>query len=195
MTLKSNILEKLNNEIYLVAGDASPRKFYRFKKKKKQILVYCKKDKKNNLENYSKINEFLISNKIKAPKTIKKNVKNNFIIIEDLGNNLVKNVINKNKVNHFKKVIDELVKLQKIKPKKNLPRYSMKLLQTEMNLFYKWYLPEFFSKKKIREIQRIINNCFLKLLKKTTKSKKVFVHRDFHIENLIIHNRKIGFLV
>ena len=51
MTLKSNILEKLNNEIYLVAGDASPRKFYRFKNKKKQILVYCKKDKKNNLEN------------------------------------------------------------------------------------------------------------------------------------------------
>ena len=116
MTLKSNILEKLNNEIYLVAGDASPRKFfYRFKNKKKQILVY-KKDKKNNLENYSKINEFLISNKIKAPKTIKK-CKNNFII-EDLGNNLVKNVINKNKVNHFKKVIDELVKLQKIKLKK-----------------------------------------------------------------------------
>lgn len=194
MTLKSNILEKLNNEIYLVAGDASPRKFYRFKNKKKQILVYCKKDKKNNLENYSKINEFLISNKIKAPKTIKKNVKNNFIIIEDLGNNLVKNVIKKNKVNHFKNVIDELVKLQKIKLKKNLPKYSMKLLQKEMNLFYEWYLPEFFSKKKIREIQKTINNCFLKLLKKTTKSNKVFVHRDFHIENLIIHNKKIAFL-
>ena len=194
MTLKSNILEKLNNEIYLVAGDASPRKFYRFKNKKKQILVYCKKDKKNNLENYSKINEFLISNKIKAPKTIKKNVKNNFIIIEDLGNNLVKNVINKNKVNQFRNVIDELVKLQKIKLKKNLPKYSMKLLQKEMNLFYEWYLPEFFSKKKIREIQKTINNCFLKLLKKTTKSNKVFVHRDFHIENLIIHNKKIAFL-
>ena len=194
MTSKSNILEKLNNDIYLIAGDASPRKFYRFKNKKNQILVYCKKDKKNNLENYSKINEFLISNRIKAPKTIKKNVKNNFIIIEDLGNNLVKNVIKRNKVNHFKKVIDELVKLQKIKLKKNLPKYSMKLLHKEMNLFYEWYLPEFFSKKKIREIQKTINNCFLKLLKKTIKSNKVFVHRDFHIENLIIHNRKIGFL-
>ena len=70
----------------------------------------------------------------------------------------------------------------------------MKLLQTEMNLFYKWYLPEFFSKRKIREIQKKINNCFLKLLKTTTKSNKVFVHRDFHIENLIIHNKKIAFL-
>ena len=194
MTLKSNILEKLNKDIYLIAGDASPRKFYRFKDKKNQILVYCKKDKKNNLENYSKINEFLISNRIKAPKTIKKNVKNNFIIIEDLGNNLLKNVIKKNKVYHFKKIIDELVKLQKIKPKKTLPKYSMKLLQAEMNLFYEWYLPEFFTKKKIKEIQKTINNTFVKLLKKTTKSNNVFVHRDFHIENLIIHNRKISFL-
>ena len=194
MTSKSNILEKLNNDIYLIAGDASPRKFYRFKNKKNQILVYCKKDKKNNLENYSKINEFLISNRIKAPKTIKKNVKKNFIIIEDLGNNLLKNVIKKNKVYHFKKIIDELVKLQKIKPKKTLPKYSMKLLQAEMNLFYEWYLPEFFTKKKIKEIQKTINNTFVKLLKKTTKSNNVFVHRDFHIENLIIHNRKISFL-
>ena len=194
MTSKLNILEKLNNDIYLIAGDASPRKFYRFKDKKNQILVYCKKDKKNNLENYSKINEFLISNRIKAPKTIKKNVKKNFIIIEDLGNNLLKNVIKKNKVYHFKKIIDELVKLQKIKPKKTLPKYSMKLLQAEMNLFYEWYLPEFFTKKKIKEIQKTINNTFVKLLKKTTKSNNVFVHRDFHIENLIIHNRKISFL-
>ena len=194
MTSKSNILEKLNNDIYLIAGDASPRKFYRFKNKKNQILVYCKKDKKNNLENYSKINEFLISNRIKAPKTIKKNVKKNFIIIEDLGNNLLKNVIKKNKVYHFKKIIDELVKLQKIKPKKTLPKYSMKLLQAEMNLFYEWYLPEFFTKKKIKEIQKTINNTFVKLLKKITKSNNVFVHRDFHIENLIIHNRKISFL-
>ena len=194
MTSKSNILEKLNKDIYLIAGDASPRKFYRFKDKKNQILVYCKKDKKNNLENYSKINEFLISNRIKAPKTIKKNVKKNFIIIEDLGNNLLKNVVKKNKVYHFKKIIDELVKLQKIKPKKTLPKYSMKLLQAEMNLFYEWYLPEFFTKKKIKEIQKTINNTFVKLLKKITKSNNVFVHRDFHIENLIIHNRKISFL-
>ena len=46
----------------------------------------------------------------------------------------------------------------------------------------------------LEEIQKTINNCFLKLLKKTTKSNKVFVHRDFHIENLIIHNKKIAFL-
>jgi len=72
---KSNILEKLNNDIYLVAGDASPRKFYRFKNKKNQILVYCQKDKKSNLENYVKINEFLIKKKLRHLKQLKKILK------------------------------------------------------------------------------------------------------------------------
>ena len=95
---QSNILEQLKDKIYLIAGDASPRKFYRYSNKK-QLLVYCTKDKKNNLENYCKINNYLNLNKIKAPRTIKKNIKNNYIIIEDLGNNLIKNLIKKKKIN------------------------------------------------------------------------------------------------
>ena len=98
------------------------------------------------------------------------------------------------KLNDFKKVIDELIKLQKIKIKKIIPTYSLKLLKKEMNLFYEWYLPEFFSKKKINEIKKRIDYNFLNLLKKTTIYNNIFVHRDFHIENLIVHNKKIGFL-
>ena len=63
---RSNILDQLKDKIYLIAGDASPRKFYRFNRKK-QLLVYCSKDKKNNLVNYFKINDYLNLNKIKAP--------------------------------------------------------------------------------------------------------------------------------
>ena len=69
---KLNILEKLKSDIFLIAGDASPRKFFRFRNNKKHILVYCEKDKRNNLENYIKINNFLIKKKIKVPKIIKK---------------------------------------------------------------------------------------------------------------------------
>ncbi|MEL0177856.1 MAG: phosphotransferase, partial [Pelagibacteraceae bacterium] len=193
---KLNILEKLKSDIFLIAGDASPRKFFRFRNNKKHILVYCEKDKRNNLENYIKINNFLIKKKIKVPKIIKKNIKKNFIIIEDFGNKLLKNQIenNRKKINFFKKIIDELIKLQNIKLSKILPKYSMILLTKELNLFYDWYLPEFFSKKKIRKIKRDINSILINYLKKTVKLNNVFVHRDFHIENLILHKSKIGFL-
>jgi len=193
---KLNILEKLKSDIFLIAGDASPRKFFRFRNNKKHILVYCEKDKRNNLENYIKINNFLIKKKIKVPKIIEKNIKKNFIIIEDFGNKLLKNQIenNRKKINFFKKIIDELIRLQNIKLSKILPKYSMILLTKELNLFYDWYLPEFFSKKKIRKIKRDINSILINYLKKTVQLNNVFVHRDFHIENLILHKSKIGFL-
>ena len=192
---QSNILEQLKDKIYLIAGDASPRKFYRYSNKK-QLLVYCTKDKKNNLENYCKINNYLNLNKIKAPRTIKKNIKNNYIIIEDLGNNLIKNIIKKkiNKSFYFKKIINELSKLQKIKHNKILPNYTKKLMISELNLFYKWYLPEFFSITKIKKIKKEINLILINHIEKIVKFNKVFVHRDFHIENLILYKNKICFL-
>ena len=46
-----NILEDLKkNKLEIVAGDASFRTFYRIRvKNKKYILIYCTKEKKNNL--------------------------------------------------------------------------------------------------------------------------------------------------
>ncbi len=194
--LKLNILEKLKSEIFLIAGDASPRKFFRFKNNKKHILVYCNKDKKNNLEKYIKINNFLIKNRIKVPKTIKKDLKNNYIIIEDLGDNLLKKIIKnkKKKIYNFKKIIDELIKLQKIKRSKKISEYSLKLFTKELSLFYDWYLPQFFSNSKIKLIKKKINLFLIRYIKKSLRFNKVFVHRDFHIENLILYKNRISFL-
>ncbi len=192
---QSNILDQLKDKIYLIAGDASPRKFYRYYNKK-HLLVYCTKDKKNNLENYIKINNYLNLNKIKAPLTIKKSINKNYIIIEDLGDNLIKKIIQKkrNKFPYFKKIINELIKIQKIKPNRILSNYTGKLLISELNLFYQWYLPEFFSEKKIRKIKKEINLILIKYIKQTLKFNKVLVHRDFHIENLILSEGRICFL-
>ena len=193
---KLSILEKLKNEIYLIAGDASPRKFFRFKSKKGQVLVHCHKDKKTNLKNYIKVNNLLIQNNFKAPKTLVSNFKKDYIIIEDFGDNLIKKTIkNKKNVTYiFKKIIDELVKLQKIKIRNRLPNYSYKLLSNELKLFYDWYLPEFFNKKKANEIKNKINLSLKKLIKDTVEFNNVFVHRDFHVENLVIYKKKIAFL-
>ena len=65
-----NILEDLKiNSFHKIAGDASFRSFYRVKYQNKNcIFVYCEKDKKNNLDNYYKINNFLRNNKLPSKK-------------------------------------------------------------------------------------------------------------------------------
>ena len=70
------------NKLKKLSGDASFRNFYR---SKNSIIVYCDKNKKNNLLDYDAINKILIKKKVRAPSLISQNYKENYIEIEDFG--------------------------------------------------------------------------------------------------------------
>ena len=181
------------NNLVLLSGDASFRKFYR---KNKSIIVFCKKNKKKNLLIYDAINKILINNKIKAPKLIKQNYRQNFIEIEDLGSNPYLKVIkkNKNKLKYYKKIIILLNKIQKVKNKKiktflnssyNISYYKKNILIKESNLFLEWYLPKVLAKKNKFKVKKKLLKIFKVLLKKLKNKNNTFVHRDFHVSNLM----------
>ena len=192
-------------KIYPIAGDASSRKFYRiFLNKKSKIIISANKDKYKNLISYVAINNFLRKNNILAPKLITHNYQQGIIIIEDFGNTTYNKILlkKKNKINTYKKIIDLLLKIQKIKPKtkiKNagysphiIKKYSINYLIQESNLFFDWYLPLFFKKKKVLIIKKKSNKLLLKFYKKLNFSNSYFVHRDFHVQNLMKVKNKIG---
>ena len=107
-------------KILPITGDASFRTFYRLvSKKNSQIIVLAKKEKYKNLIAYSAINKFLRSNKILAPKLYTHNFSKGIIVIEDFGNLSFYDVLlkQKNKLRTYKKLVDLLLKMQKIKPK------------------------------------------------------------------------------
>ena len=103
-----------------IKGDASFREFYR-NKENKSIVVISKKEKLKNLLIYDAVNKILIKNKILAPNLLSENYINNYIEINDLGNQTLFQVL-KNKKNNkyviFKKIIKILNKIQLIKDKK-----------------------------------------------------------------------------
>ena len=189
-----------------IKGDASFRKFYR-NKKKKSIIVFAKKEKNRNLLIYDAINKILIKNKIVAPKLIDQNYQKNYIEIKDLGNKTIYQIFianNKNLYPIFKKTIKVLNKIQLIKDKKiknfknkfyKIKYYKKKVLLDEAKLFNDWYAPKKLNKKKLN----IFNYKFVKeirsLLLKLNYKNDTFVHRDFHISNLIINTKnQIGLI-
>jgi len=190
-----------NRNLKNLSGDASFRKFYRNNKKKNSIIVFAKKEKKSNLLIYDAINQILLKNRIKAPKLIKEKYNQNYIEIEDLGNNTIFNKLsNNNKIYYYYKVVSLLKKLQKITDKKintfnnlkyTIPKYTKKKLFNESKLFLDWYVPKKIRKKEQRYIIKTLKNIFLDLLGKLEIKKKVFVHRDFHISNMILYKKKI----
>ena len=189
--MKFKQLEKLS-------GDASFRKFYRHKKNK-SIIVYCKKEKFKNLIIYEAVNRFLKKNNINTPKLISENYKKNFIEIEDLGNLTGLKKYKSFKIYNYKKLFKILKKIQNIKQKKiktllkkiyKIPIYSDKLLLDEAKLFSNWYLPTKIKKNETKVLNEL-NKILKKVIRKLMLKKRVLVHRDFHISNIMLNRKKI----
>tara|TARA_Y100000590_G_scaffold424655_1_gene531793 strand:- start:336 stop:806 length:471 start_codon:yes stop_codon:yes gene_type:complete len=151
------IINLMKFKILPIAGDASFRKFYRLKSEKNsKILLFAQKNKYNNLVAYSAVNKFLRNNKILAPKLYEHNILKGILVIEDFGDATFRKIIikKKNKFSVYKKLVDLLIKIQKIKPRSKLAsiinkphivkKYSTQILHKESDLFFDWYLPIFF---------------------------------------------------
>jgi hypothetical protein len=190
-----------------IKGDASFRKFYRKKNKdNSSILVISKKEKNKNLLIYDAINKILIKNKILAPKLYQENYSKNFMEIEDFGDDTIFKILKKkkkNKLYYFKKIIKVLQKIQKIKNKsiknfKNkkyvISKYNKEVLIKEANLFCEWYLKKKLSKNDRNNFIKRFNKIIKSLSKNLKLKNNIFVHRDFHVSNLMLVKNKIGVL-
>jgi len=188
-----------------IKGDASFRSFYRKKKdKKKSIIVYATKEKEKNLLIYDAINRLLIKNKILAPKLYKENYKKNFIEIEDFGDDTVFNLLKKkgsNKIKLYKKSINLLNKIQTIKQNQTknfkgknykIPIYDNDKLFKETKLFFDWYAIKYIPKKNLSKFNIEIKKQIKFLLSNLKLKNNIFVHRDFHVSNLMEYKRQLA---
>ena len=195
----------MKSKIMSIAEDASFRKFYRFiLNKNSKIIVSAQKEKYNNLVAYTAINKFLRENKILTPKLLTHNYPKGIIIIEDFGDITFHKVLlrKKKKLATYQRLVDLLLKIQRIKPKSKIKniigkshiinKYSNKYLHKESDLFFEWYLPLFLNKKKVLNIKKKTKKILSLLYNSLNFSNSYFVHRDYHVQNLMKVGKKIG---
>jgi len=198
-------MRSVKSTLKKIKGDASFRSFYRKKSKKRNsIIVYATKEKEKNLLIYDAINSLLIENKILAPKLYKESYKENFIEIQDFGDDTVFKLLKKsgsNKINLYKKSIDLLSKIQKIKQNKiknfngknyKIPIYEISKLFKEAKLFSDWYAKKYISKKKLSTLNIEINKQIKFLLSNLKLKNDTLVHRDFHVSNLMKYKKELA---
>ena len=134
------------------------------------------------------------------------NFNQNLIEINDLGTKTIFDIFKKKNVNKlkiYKKILVILIKLQKIKLRKiknfkkkfyKIPIYSNKLIFNEANLFLDWYIPKVINKNKKFKIKKELKKIITSLIKKIQLPNTTFVHRDFHVSNLMIKKNKISII-
>ena len=190
-----------------INSDASFREFFRLKKgNKTSIIVTARKERFRNLITYSAINKFLRGKGIHTPKTISQHYSEGIMEIEDFGDNTLLHFVRKSKniLPLYKKSIDVILKLQKIKPinkikiksNQNLKfdNYNLKNLHKESDLFLNWYLPGILGKRKSKKFKTKIKIELNKLYKQIYFKNKFIVHRDFHVSNIMPIRRKLGII-
>ena len=96
-------------------------------------------------------------------------------------------------LNKIQKINNEKIKNFNNKNYK-LPIYSKKLLFTEAKLFLKWYVPKILIKKKTSTLNKKLTSEINLLLLKLKLKNNTFVHRDFHVSNLMKVKKQIGIL-
>ena len=187
-----------------IKGDASFRNFFRKKNNHStSIIVFAKKEKFKNLLVYDSVNKILKKNKILAPLLYSENYSKNYIEIQDFGNETIFKILRKkkNKYIYFKKIIQLLNRIQSIKDRriknfknKNyiIPKYEKKILISEANLFCEWYLKKMIPISRRAKFSKSFKRIVRKLALNLKLQDNVFVHRDFHVSNLMLFKNKIG---
>ena len=197
----------MKSKIKALTSDASARTFSRVLiNKKYKILVSAKKNKYSNLVAYAAINKFLRDKKFLAPKLFSHNYKKKTINIKNFEDISFHKILikKKDKLSIYKKLVNLLLNIQKIKPEKkikniinkshSMENYSLKYLEKESNLFFDWYLPLVYKKEKVLSIKIKTKKILSKIYKKLYFTNSHFVHRDYHSQNLMKVGNKIGIL-
>ena len=198
---------KISKSLKKLKGDASLRTFFRNKKNNSSsIIVYANKNKRSNLLIYDSINQILLKNNILAPKLLSENYSKNYIEIEDFGDQTIFNLLKKSRTNKlviFKRIIRLLNKLQLIRQRKiinfkkknyKIPNYHPKILLEEAKLFSDWYVDPYLVKSKKSIFKKKFIKVVKNLIKKLHYKNVTFVHRDFHVSNLMMVKNEIALI-
>ncbi len=183
-------------------SDASFRKYERISSHGKTYILMDAPPEKEDVKPFIKIDEILIELGLSAPKIIARDIKNGFLLLEDMGNRKFNSEIESNKnieEDLYKSAVDVLVSIYEKthKTRFDINIYDENKLLQEANLFTEWYLPLFenYTHGQILKIKSEYEKFVLDIVRNLYYPNNCLVLRDYHADNLmILKNDELGLL-
>ena len=169
------------------SADASFRQYFRVTddKNNRTCIVMDAPPEKENCRPFLQVTELIRNVGVNAPAIISMDMKQGFILLDDLGTKPYLDHLDKSSAdNLYIDAIEALINMQKIDA--ILPSYDEQLLQSEMDLFETWYLNRHLDIELNEAQKSILGNTFDLLIQNAIEQPQVFVHRDYHSRNLMI---------
>lgn len=170
-----------------VAGDASFRRYLRLHDGIDSWVLMDAPPDLESSEPFVDITRRLRDAGLHAPRLEAVDLQHGYLLLEDLGDRLFRDLINQETANDwFPPLFDVLASLAGDVDARDLPVYSRKRLQDELELFPEWYLRRHKGLQPDCAFLDYWESLCTDLLVSAEAQPQVFVHRDFHSCNLLL---------
>lgn len=169
-----------------LAGDASFRHYLRLSSNNATRIVMDAPPEKENIVPFIRVNQTLQSMGVRTPTIHAVDLKQGFILLDDLGDKLLLNTITqRNQDNLYHSALNTLIHIQKC-PTESIPIFDKAHMLKEISLFHDWFLTAYLGLTLTPEEEQILGTTFNALTDHLANQPQVFIHRDYHSRNLMV---------
>lgn len=176
-----------------LAGDASFRRYFRLQHQGSVKIIMDAPPNKETIEPFIAIANLLTQLGLRAPKIHAVDISQGFAMLEDFGDSLLFNQLNKLTADKlYKTAIDALILMQKDSAKnaEKLPHFNKDFIATELHLFKEWFLDAYLNIRLTQQEEIMINDSLDWLGNEVAQQPSVLIHRDYHSRNIMLLDTK-----
>lgn len=178
--------EDVSQDWYPVAGDASNRRYFRVRVDGKVHVVMDAPPEFGSSKPFVDVCKRLRHAGLHAPKILRRNLKQGFIMLEDLGNDLYRDIVHKHNAQpFFDEAFTALAVMARDVNSEGLPEYDEARLHDELHLFTDHYLIRHLEYHMVHHQRILWRDLCEELVGAMLEQPTVFVHRDIHSCNLL----------
>lgn len=176
----------LQSELYNVAGDASFRRYFRLRVNGESHILMDAPPPGEDVSPFIDIDQRLRMAGLYAPEIFYADRANGFLLLEDLGDDLYRDLLSKDNVDLlFPLLFDILVTLALDVDSHALPDFDYRKLRRDMDLFPDWYLGHHRKNTPREQLDKTWDSFCNSIIDSALAQPQAFVHRDFHSCNLL----------
>lgn len=189
--LKEWLIQTLQRDDFalsLLAGDASFRRYYRLHYNSTTQVVMDAPPDKETLHPFIHIAHLLEQAGVCTPKILASNTQQGFLLLSDLGDNLLLHTLNPETApHHYMQAIDTLFKIQTctLDDPMLLP-FDYQFMIKEMHLCLEWFLKAYIGLALSEAETFLFQRTIDWIATEVAQQPITFIHRDYHSRNLML---------
>ena len=178
-----------------LAGDASFRRYLRLRTDREGFVVMDAPPDREDSRPFVHVAGLLRAAGVNVPRVHAADLERGFLLLEDLGSvSYLDRLDAASAPVLYRDALAALVRIQTRVPAGAVPPYDAARLAAELELFPQWFLGKHLGRAPTRAERRVLDEAFDLLVEAALAQPRVFVHRDYHSRNLMVHPRNPGIL-